>query len=198
MHVWLRKPRTLTRARRNRIICCAARFMQTRAGVVEWQTRVTQNHLRATAWGFDSLLRHPSRRKKGDSCEAVPFVLSSRLRLPAIPSCSLGACALNLADARLKFSAAPVAGLLVSLVHARFLGHAAVHHGLLEALQRGINVLTRLDDDLNQALYHPVSEQIVPPGTVQSQYTSYPPQYAVCEHRIQPDTVWALRLPVYS
>ena len=47
--------------------------MQTRAGVVEWQTRVTQNHLRATAWGFDSLLRHPFKREKGDSCEAAPF-----------------------------------------------------------------------------------------------------------------------------
>src|SRR5688572_18575990 len=28
------------------------------AGVVEWQTRMAQNHLRATAWGFESLLRH--------------------------------------------------------------------------------------------------------------------------------------------
>src|SRR5258708_2960203 len=28
------------------------------AEVVEWQTRVTQNHLLARAWGFESLLRH--------------------------------------------------------------------------------------------------------------------------------------------
>ena len=31
-----------------------------RAEVVEWQTRRTQNPLRATAWGFNSPLRHHS------------------------------------------------------------------------------------------------------------------------------------------
>lgn len=36
-----------------------------RAGVAEWQTRLTQNQLWETKWGFESLHRHHSTSSKG-------------------------------------------------------------------------------------------------------------------------------------
>ena|SRR5688572_3597454 len=56
------------------------------------------------------------------------------------------------AEGGLQLAALFVARLLVSLVRPGFLGYPAVHDGLLEAPQRGIDRLARLDDDLRQIL----------------------------------------------
>lgn len=130
------------------------------AGVVEWQTRVTQNHLRATAWGFESLLRHPPRIASGRTQRPArnpyteagygPGLLIALLLL------SLLTRALGLTNARLQLASAPVAGLLVALMHAGFLRNPAVHDGLLKALERHINGLAWLYYHLNQKSLTPL------------------------------------------
>ena len=82
----------------------------------------------------------------------------------------LRASPLDLPDARLQLPAAPVAGLLVALMHSGLFRDAAIHDRLLEALQSDVDTLALLNDDLDQLGVSPRFKADCPHGPL-SEYT---------------------------